>query len=426
MQTKIARILKRLPSEVKIGLPLTTLGLDSLKVFELKNQLENDLEVDIAIADLFSGLTTRSLSTKILAQLEIFDSTESIALKRVNRNNHLHPVSFAQARLWFLDRLKIGNSAYNISFGIHIKGNLQSEILEKALNCIIQRHEILRTSFNSLEGQLIGAIAADFKLSLTVKDYQQLSREKRESEVKRIATKEHQKPFNLSEIPLLRATLLCLAPQEYILLINIHHIIFDGWSAGIFIDELGAFYQDICCDREARPKGLAPNVASHEVSAKVYRFAYPLGFLEGNRSSSISELPVQYQDFINWQKQWLHQENITKHLDYWKQKLKGAPNVLQLPTDRPRPPIQSDRGASESLVLPQSISQQLKTLALQENVTLFMLLLAAFKILLLRHTGQEDIVVGSPIANRNHEKLTGLIGFFVNTIPLRTNLAGNP
>ncbi len=400
VQTKIARILKRLPSEVEIELPLTTLGLDSLKVFELKNQLENDLEVHIAIADLFSELTTRSLSTKILAQLEISNSTESIPLLRVKTHNNIHPVSFAQARLWFLDRLKTGNSAYNISFGIRIKGNLQSEILEKALNCIIQRHEILRTSFNSLEGQLIGAIAADFKLSLTVIDYQQLSREKRELEAKRIATQEHQKPFNLSELPLLRATLLCLAPQEHILLINIHHIVFDGWSAGIFIGELGAFYQDICCDREA--------------------------FLEGNRSSSISELPVQYQDFIHSQKQWLHQENITKHLDYWKQKLKGTPNVLQLPTDRPRPPIQSERGASQSLVLPKSLSQQLKTLALKENVTLFMLLLAAFKILLLRHTGEEDIVVGSPIANRHHQKLQGLIGFFVNTIPLRTNLAGNP
>ncbi|MGL6342111.1 MAG: condensation domain-containing protein, partial [Waterburya sp.] len=392
LQTSIARILKRSPQAIEVTSPLTSLGLDSLKVFELINQVEADLGVNIAIADLFSGLNLRSLSIKILAQLVTSNSTESRSLTRVTTGNHIHPVSFAQARLWFLDRLKTGNSAYNIAFGVRIQGNLQREILEKALNCIIQRHEILRTSFNSLSGQIIGAIIADFKLSLSVRDYQQLSREKQELEAKKIATQEHQKPFNLSELPLLRATLLCLAPQEHILLINIHHIIFDGWSAEIFINELGAFYQDIC----------------------------------GDRSYSISELPVQYRDFIDWQKQWLHQENITKHLNYWKQKLKGAPTILQLPTDRPRLPIQSEGGATQSLVLPTKLSQQLKTLALQENATLFMLLLAAFKILLLRHTGQEDIVVGSPIANRHHQKLQGLIGFFVNTIPLRTDLAGNP
>jgi amino acid adenylation domain-containing protein len=392
LQTNIARILKRSPQEIEVTSPLTSLGLDSLKVFELINLIEADLGVNIAIADLFSGLNMRSLSTKILANLEISNSTESISLERITTNNNIYPVSFAQARLWFLDRLKTGNSAYNIAFGVRIQGNLQREILEKALNCVIQRHEILRTSFNSLSGQIIGAIAADFKLSLTVRDYQQFSREKQELEVKRIATQEHQKPFNLSELPLLRATLLCLAPQEHILLINIHHIIFDGWSAEIFINELGTFYQDIL----------------------------------GDRLSSISELPIQYRDFIGWQKQWLHQENITKHLDYWTQKLKGAPTILQLPTDRPRLPIQSEGGATQSLVLPKTLSQQLKTLALQENVTLFILLLAAFKILLLRHTGQENIVVGSPIANRQHQKLQGLIGFFVNTIPLRTNLAGNP
>ena len=408
LQTSIARILKRLPEEVEIDRPLTSLGLDSIKVFELKNQLDNDLGINIAIADLFSEFTTRSLldavahegnpqdraaslATKILANLPISNNSESISLQRITNNNNIHPVSFAQARLLFLDRLKTGNPAYNISFGVRIQGNLQSKVLEKALNCIIQRHEILRTSFNSLKSEPVSAIATDIQLPLKIIDCQQVPQVKRELEAKKIATQEHQKPFNLSQAPLLRTTLLHLAPQEYILLVNIHHIIFDGWSAEIFIGELGIFYQDTLENR-----------------------------------LSVSELPVQYQDFVDWQKQRLDREKIAKQLNYWQQKLKDAPSVLQLPTDRPRPPIQSYRGATQSLVLSKSLAQQLKTLARQENVTLFMLLLAAFKILLLRHTGQEDLVVGSPIANRNHQQLQEIIGFFVNTIPLRTNLAGNP
>jgi amino acid adenylation domain-containing protein len=391
LQANIARVLKRLPQEIDIRSPLTGLGLDSLKVFDLINQIEADLGVSVIVADLFSELNTRSLATKILAQLEISNERELISFKRFTGRNH-YPISFAQARLWFLDRLKPGNSAYNISFGLHIRGNLQSEILEKSLARIIQRHEILRTNFSSLEGQPIGKIATDLKLSLTVIDCQQLSQETKELEIQKIATEEHKKPFNLTKLPLLRATLLDLAPEENILLINIHHLIFDGLSAEIFINELSTFYQE--------------NL--------------------GDLALSVSELPIQYQDYIHWQKQRLHQEFITKNLNYWQQKLKDAPNLLQLPIDKPRPPIQTYQGAIQSFTLSKNLFWQLKNLARRENVTLFMLLLAAFKIFLLRHTGQEDLIVGSPIANRNHQQLKGLIGFFVNTIALRTNLAGNP
>jgi amino acid adenylation domain-containing protein len=392
LQANIARVLKRLPQEIARKSPLTGLGLDSLKVFELINQIEADLGVSVMVADLFSGLNVRSLATKILAQLETNNAKESRYLNRSNINNSTHPVSFAQARLWFLDRLKPGNPAYNISFGLRIQGNLQREILEKALNLIVQRHEILRTNFSSLEGQTIGRIATDLKLPLTVIDCQQLSQDKKDSEVKKIASQEHQKPFDLTKLPLLRATLLSLAPEENILLINIHHIIFDGLSAEVFINEISDFYQEKFSDNRL----------------------------------FISELPVQYQDYIHWQKQRLNKEFVTKQLDYWQQKLKDAPTLLQLPIDKPRPPIQTYGGAVQSLTLSKNLFCQLKNLARQENVTLFMLLLAAFKILLLRHTGQEDLVVGSPIANRNHQQLKGLIGFFVNTIALRTNLAGNP
>jgi amino acid adenylation domain-containing protein len=378
VQTSIARVLKRLPQDVGITNALTSLGLDSLKVFELKNQIEADLGVKIAIADLFSGLNTRSLSTKILAQLEISNSTESISLKRVNTSNNIHPVSFAQARLWFLDRLKTGNPAYNISFAVSIKGRLEVERLEDCLNQVVARHEILRTSFDTADGKPIQVIHPDLKLTLSVLDVL-------ESEVREITTQEHQHPFDLTATPLLRLKLLRLTSEEYILLLTMHHIIADGISAGVLMAEVAQSYQGL----------------------------------------SVPELPVQYKDVVYWQRQWLESDS-NQHLNYWQEKLKDAPPLLQLPTDKSRPPLQSYQGKCQSWEIPANLSKQLRSLAQSEGVTLFMLLLAAFKTLLYRYTGQEDIIVGSPIANRNHEKLKGLIGFFVNTLVLRSNLAGNP
>ncbi len=357
---------------------MTSLGLDSLKVFELKNQLENDLEVDIAIADLFSGLTMRSLSTKILANLEISNSTEYISLKRVSTSNNTHPVSFAQARLWFLDRLKTGNPAYNISFAVRIEGRLKVKSLADSINEVISRQEILRTYFSTADGKPVQVIHPHLKLTLSVVDVL-------DSEVQEITTREHQQPFNLTQIPLLRLKLLRLNSEEHILLLTMHHIIADGMSAEVFMTEVAQSYQGL----------------------------------------SVPELPVQYKDVVYWQRQWL-ESNSKQHLNYWQEKLKDAPPLLQLPTDKPRPPIQSYQGKCQSWEIPANLTRQLQNLAENEGVTLFMLLLAAFKTLLYRYTGQADILVGSPIANRNHKKLKGLIGFFVNTLVLRSNLAGNP
>jgi amino acid adenylation domain-containing protein len=378
LQSKIARVLKRLPQEVGITNPLTSLGLDSLKVFELKNQIESDLEVTIAIADFFSGLTMRSLSLKILAQLVTSNSKESRSLKRVTTSNNLHPLSFAQARLWFLDRLKTGNPAYNISFAVGIKGRLEVKRLEGCINQVISRHEILRTSFSTSEGKPVQVINPTLTLPLLIVDIP-------ESEVREITTQEHQQPFDLTATPLLRLKLLRLASEEHILLLTMHHIIADGLSAEVFMAEVAQHYQGL----------------------------------------SVRELSIQYKDFVYWQHQQL-ETDFNKHLDYWREKLKDATPLLQLPTDKPRPAVQSYQGKSQSWEISSSLTKQLQSLAQNENVTLFMLLLAAFKTLLYRYTGQEDIIVGSPIANRNHEQLKGLIGFFVNTLVLRSNLAGNP
>lgn len=386
LRSHFARILKRSPQDIDLDISLTALGMDSLRVFELKNQLEADLGISIAIADLFSGLTMRSLVTKILVQLKSDDATESISLKPVISNSNIHPVSFAQARLWFLDRLQTGNPAYNISFAVEIKGKLEVNRLESSIDRVIARQEILRTSFSTVDGKPVQVIHPESPVTLSVVDISPPTPQawgKQESEVKSITTKEHQQPFDLTQLPLIRLKLLKLGTEKHILLLTMHHIIADGLSAEVFVNEVSQLYQGL----------------------------------------SLPELPIQYKDVVYWQQQ-LDREG--KLIDYWQQKLNGAAPLLQLPTDKPRLSVQSYQGKSQSWEIPSSLSKELQSLAQREGVTLFMLLLAAFKTLLYRYTGQEDIIVGSPIANRNHEKLKDLIGFFVNTLVLRINLAENP
>ncbi|MGL5074305.1 MAG: condensation domain-containing protein, partial [Waterburya sp.] len=282
------------------------------------------------------------------------------------------------ARLWFLDRLKTGNPAYNISFAVRITGRLEVERLEGCINQVIARQEILRTSLATADGKPVQVINPSLILSLSVVDVI-------ESEVKSITTQEHQQPFDLTQLPLLRLKLLRLAPEEHILLLTMHHIIADGLSAEVFMTEVARFYQGL----------------------------------------SVPELLIQYKDVVYWQRQQLESDS-NRHLNYWREKLKDAPPLLQLPTDKPRPAVQNYQGRCQSWEIPSSLTKQLQSLAKNKGVTLFMLLLAAFKTLLYRYTGQEDILVGSPIANRNHEQVKDLIGFFVNTLVLRSNLSGNP
>lgn len=396
LQKLVAQVLKIAPSQVNSQQPLSSLGLDSLKVFELKNRIEVDLEVAVSIADFFEGFSTQALATKLLAQLTTEAFIPSVPLTKVQTATDLHPLSFAQARLWFLDQLETGNPAYNISFTVHLKGLLNVTLLEQSLNEIVRRHKVLRTTFSTAENQPIQVIVPSLTLPLPVVNCQFTELEF-EGEVQRWATQESQQPFDLSKGPLLRAKLLCLAQQEHILLLSMHHIIADEWSVEVLLREMAALYK---------------------------------AFLTG--TSPLPELPIQYKDFAYWQRQWLQREGEHKasplqiQLAYWKQQLDGAPAVLQLPTDRPRPAVQTYRGAQQSLELPKTLSEALKALSRQEGVTLFMVLLAAFQTFLYRYTGQDDILVGSPIANRNHSDLKGLIGFFVNTLVLRTYLGGNP
>ena len=311
-------------------------------------------------------------------------------------------LSFAQQRLWFLDQLEPDSPTYNFPIAVRLTGSLNITALEQSLGEIVRRHEVLRTTFDAVAGQPVQIInpwpvrdgparwpipVVDLGQGPSVGDNQggTISPET-------VAREEAQRPFDLTQGPLLRARLLRLQATEHILLLTLHHIVFDGWSQDIFFQELGLLYE-----------------------------AFAAG-----KVSPLPELPIQYADFAQWQRQWLQGEVLETQLAYWRKQLSGKLPILQLPTDRPRPSVQTFSGATYTLSLPKRLTEALKALSDREGVTLFMTLLATFKTLLYRYTGQADILVGMPIANRTRSEIERLIGFFVNTLVLRTDLSGNP
>ncbi|BAY78058.1 McnC protein [Nostoc linckia NIES-25] len=308
----------------------------------------------------------------------------------ISRSRNL-PLSFAQQRLWFLDQLIPNNPFYNIPLTLQLTGSLNLGALEQTFNEIVRRHEALRTTFVIQSGQPVQVINPTLTIPLPVIDLQQLPQAEREIEARRLATQEAQLPFNLSTDSLVRVKLLRLDETQYILLLTMHHIVCDGWSIGVLIKEIATLYT---------------------------AFA-------NNQPSSLPKLTIQYTDFAYWQRQWLQGEVLEKQLSYWHKQLDGI-SLLNLPTDRPRSAVQTYQGARQPLQLSKSLSEALLALAQQEGVTLFITLLAAFKVLLYRYTQQEDIAIGSPIANRNRSEIEGLIGFFVNSLVLRSDLSGNP
>jgi aspartate racemase len=312
-------------------------------------------------------------------------------IQPVECHQHL-PLSFAQQRLWFLDKLEPDSPAYNEPWAIQLNGLLNVEALEQSLNEILKRHETLRTTFLIIDGQPIQAITPASYQSLSIIDLQELQSDQRLTEAQLQFATLAQQPFDLSQGPLMLVKLLKLSAEEHWLLFNFHHIICDRWSFGVFNRELTALYT---------------------------------AFISG-QPSPLPELPIQYADFAHWQGERLQGSILEDLLTYWKRQLSGQLPVLELPTDHPRPPLQSYRGSSQSLQLSQDLTIALNNLSRQSGATLFMTLLAAFKVLLHRYSGQEDIIVGIPIAGRNRPELENLIGFFLNTLVLRTDLSGNP
>jgi len=299
------------------------------------------------------------------------------------------PLSFAQQRLWFLNQLEPDISFYNIPAAVRMRGSLNVEALKHALNEIVQRHEALRTTFLSIDGRPVQAIASKLELPLPILTVLGDHHEEREEQVLSLATAEAKRPFDLSKGPLLRSTLLRLDATEHVLLLTMHHIVSDGWSLGVFIKELVVLYQS---------------------------------FSAGVRSP-LPPLSIQYADFAVWQREWMKGEVRRKQLAYWKHQLNGDLPRLELPCDRPRPAIQTFCGANQTLLVSKDLIEALKTLSREEDATLFMTLLAAFVLLLHRYSGQDDIIVGSPTANRTPSEIEGLIGFFVNTLALRVRVS---
>jgi amino acid adenylation domain-containing protein len=390
LQKLVTRVLRVKPEQVDFQQPLSSLGLDSLKVFELKNRIEVDFEVAISVAELFDGADIAELTHQILEQVNNNVNYVYLPIHKTEKNTNQHPLTFTQQQLWFINQLQPGTATYNIPVAVHIPGKLNFSALVNSLNAVIQRHEILRTSFTLVDGEPVQKVVDIVNFNLAEVDLQHL--EQQETEIQRLSLEIAQTVFDLGTAPLLTAKLLKLHPEKSILLLTLHHLVGDGFSINFLVKGLSAIYQSFCASEVA----------------------------------NLSEIPLQYSDFVYWQRQYLQGEVLEQHLAYWRQKLSGDLPVLQLPTDRSRPPVQTFKGAQQRFVISQDLTEEIKQLSKGEDATLFMTLLAAFQILLYRYTGQEDIIVGSPIANRNRVELEQLIGCFVNTLVLRSNLAGNP
>ncbi|GFZ92179.1 non-ribosomal peptide synthetase [Okeania sp. KiyG1] len=311
-------------------------------------------------------------------------------IKPIERNGNPPPLSYAQQRLWFLEKMALSSNAYNMPLTLNLVGQLDYVALEKSINQIIARHETLRTTFSEIDGTPVQIIRPHFELELTKKDLSELTPSEATTKLQQLLQQENEQIFNLEIDPPIRARLFQLRTTEHILQITLHHIASDGWSLTVLPKELSAIY-----------------------TAQLEEQSFPL-----------PELPIQYADFAVWQKNYLQGETLETQLSYWKQKLQNL-SQLQLPTDHPRPPVQTFNGAGIPINIPAALTSKVRQLTQKQGTTLFMTLLAAFKVLLSRYSGQETIAVGTPIANRNRSEIEGLIGFFVNSLVMYTDLGGD-
>ncbi|MGF2038868.1 MAG: non-ribosomal peptide synthetase [Nostoc sp. CmiVER01] len=367
------------------------LGGHSLLATQLLSRIRNIFKVELPLRSLFAAATLAELAQEIgQLQQQNLEKTSLPILPRA-RNAEL-PLSYGQQRLWFLDQFEPNSAIYNIPTALHLQGTLKVAALEQSLREIIHRHEALRTNFITVDGKPSQIIQTQTNWTFSVVDYQHLSTTEQKIATQQLAQKQLIQPFDLATEALIRATLVVLNKTEHVLLVYMHHVVSDGWSMGVFVQELAALYNAYSIDQ---PSSLAP-------------------------------LPIQYADFAIWQRQWLQGDVLQKQLIYWQQQLADAPGLLSLPTDRPRPAVQSFAGAYQQFALSKQLTSGLIQLSQEQGVTLFMTLLAAYDTLFYRYTGVADILVGSPIANRDRSEIEGLIGFFVNTLVMRTDLSGNP
>jgi amino acid adenylation domain-containing protein len=370
------------------------LGGHSLLATQVVSRVREVFGVELPLRALFETPTLTGLAARIQEVRHEDLGLQAPPIVALPRAGEVR-ASFAQERLWFLDRFGTDRASYNIPAAVRLQGWLDVSALAACLAEIVRRHESLRTTFKvtgGAEPRVLQVIAPPSNLTLPVVDLAGLPEVVRETEVSRLTHVEARQVFDLQRGPLLRSTLARLGEREHMLLLSVHHIVADGWSIGVLVRELSAVYS---------------------------------AFVQGG-PSPLLDLPVQYADFAIWQRAWLQGKVLETQLGWWREQLAGAPAVIELPADRPRPPIQTARGGRLGYALPYALSQGLQMLVRTEGATLFMALLAGFQLLLARTTGHEDLPVGTPIANRNRAEIEDLIGFFVNTLVLRGNLTGNP
>jgi amino acid adenylation domain-containing protein/non-ribosomal peptide synthase protein (TIGR01720 family) len=366
-------------------------GGHSLLAMQLITRVREAFAVDLPLPALFDRPTIAGLAESIESLIGAGQTGVAAGIIPVSRDRNL-PLSFAQQRLWFLDQLDPGSTAYNRPFALRLTGPLSAESLGQSLEEIVRRHEVLRTTYPTVDGEARQVVRPDAALSIGVIDLRDLRVEERDGVVRRLAVEEARRPFDLAHGPLVRACVLQLSDGDHVLLLSQHHINTDAWSNDVLVQEVSISYT---------------------------------AFSNGRPLPS-AELPIQYADFAVWQREWLESEAARKQLAFWTDEFTIVPPALQLPTDRPRPPAQTFRGAARHFTFSRRLSAAVKELSQKEGATLFMTLLAAFHTLLHRYTGQPDVLVGTPIAGRTRHEVERLIGFFVNTLVLRADMRGTP
>ncbi|MCU7496664.1 MAG: amino acid adenylation domain-containing protein [Ignavibacteria bacterium] len=381
----MAGVLNR--KEVGVNESFFDIGGHSLLAAQVIYRLREIFRIKLQLKEIFDFPSARALAERIEKARKSSAGIFQEPISRASREENL-ALSFAQERLWFLSQLSPESTAYNVPEALRISGKISPEMLQESFNIIARRHEILRTVFITLEGKPFQKIMPEFKVPLPVIEALGLSPEEQERFIEEFISKEVDKPFLLDTLPLFRAILIRLSEEESVLILTFHHIITDGWSSRKLFNELMNNYS----------------------------------YLERGEKPAFCELPVQYADYASWQRQNFTGENLKRHIEYWRGKLKDSPQFLELPVDRPRPHVQSYNGSFISFLLSKEVSDSVKKIDRNYGVTLFMSLLSVFQVLLFRYSRQNDILIGTPIANRNRGDIEDLIGFFVNILVLRVHV----
>ncbi len=370
-----------------------SLGGHSLFATQIISRLRDAFRVELSLASLFEAPTVAGLARRIEELRAGAPEVVDAPVVPVPHDRPL-PLSFQQQRIWLLQQMEPGNPFYNVPISFRFRGAFDTEVACRALNMVARRHAILRTVYRTDDaGEPVQVILPEMSLPLPLEDLRHLEDGgAREAEARRLALAEAARPFDVTRESSYRARLVRLDDEDWVMLTTFHHLALDGWSGGIFYEEWYRCYAALVLGEEPR----------------------------------LPELPVQYADFAVWQRTWLSGERLRRQVDYWKERLEGAPLALEVPTDRVRPPLRSYRGAQHRVVISAGLKERLEALCAREGITLFILLMAAYKVLLRRYSGQDDLVVGTVDANRSRPETEPLIGFFINTLPIRTRLDGDP